>query len=701
MATISTFDDILKEPILSTAKKLYSAPTEIQKQVLPLAVAGKDIVAMSKTGSGKTAAFLFPLIQRLKEHSKITGCRALIVSPTRDLSLQTGRFFKQYAENTNLKYVSLIGDEPLPPQFDALTENPDVIICTPGRLLQIIMETSYSLARVEYVVIDEADQLFEKGLEDQLRGIIQLLPKEKKPQMLLFSATIPQLLAEFAKINLKTASVIRLDISKLPETLTFQFKKISPTYKPALLIHIIKDYKNSLVFVGTRHHAEFLSALSNDLGIKTGCIYGTMDQDERNHSLASFARGSKKILFVTDVAARGLDIEGLDLVVNYDFPPKPKIFLHRSGRAGRAGKEGTVISFLTQYELPYYVGALETLNQEKDWTIQAVSSEEIQSEIAQVDDAMKRNSDLPDSFRRMKDGEKMYVKSLPPAKPYWLTAAKELDIGSSGSKIEDDLLKWRPKATIFEMNPQTQKQLEIMKELNQAHQGHKTADIIKKKKEEEQAKEEEKIQFHNKIVEEEKKAEEVRLNSKRKERVSTKPKPVAQKKEQNKYFLDPSKYLNDPGSIRDHSVSSLQDKVLDLSPEDQNGFQFQRNLRKLDKKKSNAKAILQMEAGRQFVKSAISKLTDTTPGEKYLEWKQYSKKHIQDVGQEEKIVKTSKKTKYGRVPKLSEVKSELKTPEQIERDRLIKLKHKLNDQGKHKEAAMLNQKIYKHKRGKK
>lgn len=700
MSTISTFDDILKGPVLATAKKLYKAPTEIQKEVIPIAVAGKDVVAMSKTGSGKTAAFLFPLIQKLKEHSKITGCRALIVSPTRDLSLQTGRFFKQYSENTDLKYASIIGDEPLPPQFEALTQNPDVIICTPGRILQIIAETSYSLSRVEILVIDEADQLFEKGLGEQLQAILQLLPKNK-PQLLLFSATIPQMLAEFAKINLKNAIPIRLDISKLPETLKFEFKKIAPTFKPALLMNIIKNYKNSLVFVGTRHHAEFLSALANCLGVRSGCIYGQMDQDERNSSLASFARGSKKILFVSDVAARGLDIEGLDLVLNYDFPPEPKIFLHRSGRAGRAGKEGTVISFVTQDELPYFAGAMDTLSKSNEWKIVSVSSEEIKSEIVQVDDAMKRESNLKYLFKGMEDGEKNYIKSRPAAKPYWISLSKQLTIGSSESKIEDELLKWRPKATIFEMNPQNQKQLEIMKGINLAHEGHKTADIIKKKQEEEKAEEEAKEELHKKVEEEKRKAEELRSRQtyQRKERPA-KPKPVQEKK-QSEFFLDPSKYLKDVGKTRDYNIASLQEKVINLTPDDQSSFQFQKNLIRKDKKKQNAKALLNMEKNKEFLRSAVSKLTDTTPrGEKYLEWVQQSNMHIQEAGQEEKIMKAKKKGKFGK-SKSSNVKSELKTPEQIERDRLIKLKHKLNDQGKHKEAAMLNQKIYKHKRGRK
>ena len=690
----STFDELLTGPSLLTAKRMYKAPTEIQKEVIPIVLSGEDVVAMSKTGSGKTAAFLLPLIELLKEHSKTVGCRAVIVSPTRELALQTANFFRQYAANTSLKSASLIGGEPLPPQFDALTENPDVIICTPGRLLHIIAETSYSLSLVRHLVIDEADQLFDQGLGDQLSGILQLVPKKK--QILLFSATIPQLLAEFTQVNLKNAIQIRLDISKLPDTLEFLFRVVNPAYKPALLLKVIQDFKNSLVFVGTRHHAEFLSALMANMGIKSACIYGTMDQDERSSSLAAFARGARKVMFVTDVAARGLDIEGLDLVVNYDFPPKPKIFLHRSGRAGRAGKNGTVISFVTQDELPYYIGARESLNGQK-WSLNRVSMEEIQNELIQCDDALKKNGDLIVLRKGMEDGEKMYIKSRPAAKPYWLTLAKEVEIGGSKSNIEDSILKWRPKATIFEQAPKSQKQLDIIKDLRIAHDGHMNSDssIIKSdptKVPNDEMNEKEKEALKQKEMRLKRKEKAIKnLENKQKE-----------KKEENEFFLNPLKFMNDPGSVREYNISSLQDKVIDLCPEDRSGFLLQKNLRSSQKKTKKSEKIMHELAinKREFIRHAVSQMVGVTPkGEKYQDWVAQSKKHIQEVGQEEKIVKGNKfKGKKGTKP--SNVKSELKTPEQIERDKLIKLKHKLNDQGKHKEAAMLNKKIYKHSKKK-
>lgn len=686
---MSTFDELLSGPTLATAKKLYKAPTKIQQEVIPVILAKHDVIAMSKTGSGKTASFLLPLIQMLHEHSKITGCRALILSPTRDLCLQTARFFKQYADNTTLKSASIIGGEPLPPQFEALTLNPDVIIATPGRLLQIIAETNYSLSRVETIVIDEADQMFDLNMEEQLVGILQILPKER--QNLLFSATIPQLLAEFTQANLKKAIVIRMDISELPDTLSLQFRFVPPAYKPAFLINTVQKYINAMVFVGTRHHAEFLAAVMAEMGVKAGCIYGSMDQDERSSTLAAFARGSLRILLVTDVAARGLDIEGLDLVVNYDFPTKPKIFLHRSGRAGRAGKKGHVISFLTQEELPYFVGARETLKA-NNWEIRRVSNDEIADEITQFDDAIRRSHDLQVLQRGMENGEKMYVKSRPNAKPLWLSLAKDVVIQSGSNIAEEKLLKWRPKQTIFEQASTSQKQIDLMKQLREAHFGHvKTNELQQEEKviEEKPAKNKD---------ENETKEEKPKPTTKKEHKSA--PKKVETEPKRSKFFIDPMKALAESGErIRDSNVSSLQEKVLDMTPEDRSGLLLIKKAKKFGKTSKKEKLIQQMASQQQaFIRNAVSQTTGTSPrGEKYQQWVQESSRHIQPVGQEEKIVKLSRKQRNNK-SKFKDVQSELKTPEQIEKARLIKLKHKLNDQGKHREAAALNAKIYNHKK---
>ena len=705
---MSTFDELLAGPVLGVAKRLYKAPTEIQKRVIPVILAKKDVVAMSKTGSGKTAAFLLPMIQILGEHSKITGCRGLILSPTRELSLQTANFFRQYSSGTTLKSASLIGGEPLPPQFDALTQNPDVIIATPGRLLHIIAETRYSLSRVQYVVVDEADRMFEDPkLETELSGIWQMLPKER--QVLLFSATIPQLMADFSQANLKNAIVERVDRTELPDTLRLRFRYVTPPFKTALMLQTVAGYRSSLVFVGTRHHAEFLSAVATEMGIRSACIYGTMDQDERSSSLAGFARGSVKILFVTDVAARGLDVEGLDLVVNYDFPARPKVFLHRSGRAGRAGRSGEVVSFVTKDELPYFCGAKEALKGD-DWFLQKASQQEIQDELTRVDDAIRRSTDLQTLKKGMEDGEKMYVKSRPAAKPMWLGMAKNIDIEADSNTLEDRVLSWRPPKMIFEQVAATAKQSQAAAGIRDSVKGHLKRDAARIQAEE-VAKAEEAVgeEDEETPAEEKKQQAPVRMNARQRkalerrkaEAAATAPiVPVDDRDFRTKFFVNPIQEGHDATAIRE-GVVSLREQVTEMTPEDRAGMLLQKQIKRENKKGRKEKLIKAMTNGHAFVRSAVAQMEGVNPkGDKYRQWVEQSHKHIQDAGQEERIVKTKKgKQGFGKLDKKkSNVKSELKTPEQIEKDRLIKLKHKLNDQGKHREAAKLNAKIYGRKR---
>jgi ATP-dependent RNA helicase DDX54/DBP10 len=654
---MSTFDELLSGTVLKTAKRLYKAPTDIQKQVIPILLGKYDLVAMSKTGSGKTAAFLFPMIQLLEEHSKITGCRALILSPTRELCLQTATFFRQYSSGTTLKCASLIGGEPLPPQFDALAQNPDVLVATPGRLLHIVTETSYSLTRVQYLIIDEADKMFELDLEPQLTAIVTLVSGSR--QIGMFSATMPELLAEFSRVNLTRAIVIRVGATELPETLNLRFRQVAPPFKPALLVSTIRGYKRCLVFVGTRHHAEFLSALVGDLGVRCACIYGTMDQDERSSSLAAFGRGSVRALFVTDVAARGLDVEGLDLVVNYDFPDRPKLLLHRSGRAGRAGRAGDVVSFVTPDEVAYFAGSRDALKG-AEWRLQRVSRAEIEDELTQVDDAVRRSTDLQALQRAMENGEKLFIKSRRPAKPQWLSAAREMPIDAGECLTEERFRVWRPPRTIFEQAAGT-RQAELMREIREAHDGHiRSADEP--------------------------------------ERPREIPVPVEQSFK-SKFFIEATKPEEDAATVRDGNVVSLRDSVVEMTPEDQTGLLLQRRAKKWGKTSKKQKVIEAIASGKKaFVRDAVAQLEGVNPkGDKYRAWVEQSHRHIQDAGQEEKLVKGGKR-RFGKLKSPMEGRSELKTPEEIERDRLIKMKHKLHDQGKHKEAAQLNQKIFKHKK---
>eukprot|EP00250_Pteridium_aquilinum_P018459 c24097_g1_i1 orf=84-2645(+) len=338
-------------------RKGYQVPTPIQRKTLPLVLAGYDVVAMARTGSGKTAAFLIPMLERLKTHSPKAGARAVILSPTRELALQTFKFCKELGRFTDLRFAVLVGGDSMESQFEDLANNPDVIVATPGRLMHHLSEVEgMSLRTVEYAVFDEADRLFEMGFAEQLKQILSHFGETR--QTLLFSATLPRLLADFAKAGLRDPQIVRLDLdTRISPDLKLAFFTLRHDEKPAALIYMAREHiqadQQTIIFVSTKHHVEYLQELMRREGLDLSVVYGAMDQTARKIHLAKFRARKTMLLLVTDVAARGIDIPLLDNVVNYDFPSKPKLFVHRVGRAARAGRVGTAFSFLTSDELPY------------------------------------------------------------------------------------------------------------------------------------------------------------------------------------------------------------------------------------------------------------------------------------------------------------------------------------------------------------
>ncbi|RWW18009.1 hypothetical protein GW17_00018032 [Ensete ventricosum] len=342
-------------------RKGYRVPTPIQRKTMPLILSGADVVAMARTGSGKTAAFLVPMLQKLRQHVPQAGVRALILSPTRDLALQTLKFTKELGRFTgwcyHIRTSLLVGGDNMEDQFEELAQNPDIIIATPGRLMHHLSEVEgMSLRTVEYVVFDEADSLFGMGFVEQLHKILSQLSDMR--QTLLFSATMPSALAEFAKAGLRDPQLIRLDLdTKISPDLKLMFFTLRHEEKLAALLYLVREHISSdqqtLIFVSTKHHVEFLNILFREEGIEPSISYGDMDQDARKIHISKFRARKTMLLIVTDVAARGLDIPLLDNVVNWDFPPKPKLFVHRVGRAARAGRTGTAYSFVTSEDMPY------------------------------------------------------------------------------------------------------------------------------------------------------------------------------------------------------------------------------------------------------------------------------------------------------------------------------------------------------------
>ncbi|KAH6659367.1 P-loop containing nucleoside triphosphate hydrolase protein [Truncatella angustata] len=371
-------------------KKGFKQPTPIQRKAIPLIMDRKDVVGMARTGSGKTAAFVIPMIERLKAHSPTVGARALILSPSRELALQTMKVVKEFGRGTDLKSILVVGGDSMEDQFSDLASNPDIIIATPGRFLHLKMEMNLQLSSIQYVVFDEADRLFEMGFAAQLTEILHALPFSR--QTLLFSATLPASLVEFARAGLQDPSLVRLDAeSKVSPNLQSAFFSVKGAEKEGALLHILQDCikmphgspegnepdsekasrkrkrgseqsgrgtpteHSTIVFTATKHHVEYLQALLNQAGYAVSYVYGALDQTARLEHVENFRMGRSNILVVTDVAARGIDMPMLANVINYDFPPQPKVFVHRVGRTARNDQKGWSYSLVRESDAPYLI----------------------------------------------------------------------------------------------------------------------------------------------------------------------------------------------------------------------------------------------------------------------------------------------------------------------------------------------------------
>lgn len=372
-------------------RKGFSVPTPIQRKTIPVILEGQDVVGMARTGSGKTAAFVIPMMEKLKSHSAKVGARAVILSPSRELALQTLKVVKEMGKGTDLRTILLVGGDSLEEQFSSMASNPDIIIATPGRFEHLKIEMNLDLSSVKYIVFDEADRLFEMGFAAQLTEIIHALPPNR--QTLLFSATLPRSLVEFARAGLQEPKLIRLDAeTKVSPDLETAYFTVNSQEKEGALLHILRDVikmpsgatekskkaredskqnkkrkrgadgpaagdspteHSTIVFAATKHHVEYLSSLLRSLGYAVSYVYGALDQTARKIQIQDFRSGLTNILVVTDVAARGVDIPILANVINYDFPSQPKIFVHRVGRTARAGRRGWAYSLVTQKDLPY------------------------------------------------------------------------------------------------------------------------------------------------------------------------------------------------------------------------------------------------------------------------------------------------------------------------------------------------------------
>ncbi|KAK8932136.1 ATP-dependent RNA helicase DBP10 [Metarhizium anisopliae] len=438
------------------ARKGFSVPTPIQRKTIPLVLDRKDVVGMARTGSGKTGAFVIPMIEKLRAHSGRFGSRALILSPSRELAIQTLKVVKEFARGTDLKAILLVGGDSLEEQFGYMAANPDIVIATPGRFLHLKVEMSLDLSSIKYVVFDEADRLFEMGFATQLTEILHALSPSR--QTLLFSATLPASLVEFARAASKKRK-----------------RGESGSGKPT--------EHSTIIFTATKHHVEYLANVLQRAGFAVSHVYGSLDQTARRNQVEDFRRGRTNILVVTDVAARGIDIPVLANVINYDFPSQPKIFVHRVGRTARAGQRGWSYSLVRDSDAPYlldlqlFLGRRLVLGQEgeepsfaSDVVVGSLKRDLVGSNVEWMNKLLHEDVDVSTLRGVAAKAEKLYLKTRNSASSQSAKRSREL-VSSTGwnqlhrlfgddvdnmEQARADMLarisSFKPQETIFEIS---------------------------------------------------------------------------------------------------------------------------------------------------------------------------------------------------------------------------------------------------------
>ncbi len=346
MTTFLDFD--LSDSIQKNIDKNgYKKPTPIQEKTIPLVIEGKDIVAKAQTGSGKTASFVLPIINHIQT-TKGEGkakIKALILTPTRELTLQVSKNFELFDEK--LKVVSLIGGKGIGDQLYDIQQGCDVVVATSGRLLDIFTKKQMNLSHLKYFVLDEADKMLNFGFEEELNSILDQIPAKR--QNLMFSATYPQKVLDIiSKVSKEYTKVEIEDQNQTVDTINQRVIEVNKENRSALLRKLIKDnkFKSVLVFMASKRATENIAAKFRKYGFDGESFHGDLDQEERIATLEDFKEGYVKILFATDIAARGLDIDDISCVINYDLPRSTSDYTHRIGRTARAGKSGVAISFI-------------------------------------------------------------------------------------------------------------------------------------------------------------------------------------------------------------------------------------------------------------------------------------------------------------------------------------------------------------------
>lgn len=349
--------EIIEPILLSLKEEGYTIPTPIQAEAIPLVLAGKDLLGCAQTGTGKTAAFAIPILQLLyakKSNEKKKKIRSLIVTPTRELALQIGESFSAYGRHTGLNNTVVFGGVGQGPQTAALHRGVDILIATPGRLLDLMNQGHISLRDIEIFVLDEADRMLDMGFIHDVKKLLLALPKQR--QSLFFSATMPPEIVKLAATILHHPAKVEVTpVSSTADTINQFLYLVDKGNKNSLLLELLKDPKirTALVFTRTKHGADKVARVLSKHHVKAEAIHGNKAQNARQRALSNFKAQTTRVLVATDIAARGIDVDDLEYVINFEIPNVPETYVHRIGRTGRAGANGTALSFCDSEEKPY------------------------------------------------------------------------------------------------------------------------------------------------------------------------------------------------------------------------------------------------------------------------------------------------------------------------------------------------------------
>ncbi len=361
----------LNDPILKAlSEKGYEVPTPIQQQAIPILLKRRDLLGCAQTGTGKTAAFAIPIIQLLMEDGDDKGKRqikALVVTPTRELALQIEENFKAYSKHTSLRTTVIFGGVKQGSQTNALRGGVDILVATPGRLLDLMSQGYITLKHIKYFVLDEADQMLDMGFIHDIKKLLEKLPAQR--QSLFFSATMPKNIVELSQRILDNHESVSIEPEKTTaERVDQAIYYVAKKDKPKLLAHLIeeKNPESTLVFSRTKHGADKIVRGLQKANIKGAAIHGNKTQNARQKALGDFKDGKLKVLVATDIAARGIDVSQLEMVINYDLPNVAETYVHRIGRTGRASASGVAISFCDIDEKAYLKDIQKLIKQELD-----------------------------------------------------------------------------------------------------------------------------------------------------------------------------------------------------------------------------------------------------------------------------------------------------------------------------------------------